>query len=146
MLCPTCYTESGRRQTEKNALCTRCGIYIPQREANLELGTTLCKKCCEEVRKNRRERYCASCGKFIEGASFEKPDGTRLCIRCMHDQSPGGSGGRRHGVRVCDRCGRMAVISYVSSEGTCLCMNCAPSHTGRGILKYLTDAINNLRR
>jgi formylmethanofuran dehydrogenase subunit E len=145
MLCSTCYTESGRRQDEKTAICTRCGLRILPKEANLKLGRTLCGACYDEVVKEQRERYCASCHKLIEGASFERPDGSYLCLKCMQGQSPFGGG--RQAIRTCDKCGRMSVVHYVTSEGLSLCPKCAPSaHTGKGLLRSLMDGITKLRR
>ena len=144
MMCPTCFSESARRQAEKSAICTRCGLRIAPKDANLKLGTTLCNKCYEDVLKEQRDRYCAVCKKLITGASFERPDGSKLCLKCVQDQSP--TGGRRQGIRVCDKCGRLSVVQYVSSDGMRLCPQCAPSHTGSGVLKFLTNVIGKLRR
>jgi len=143
-MCITCYAESGRRQDEKTAICTRCGLHISPKDANLKLGRTLCKACYEELVKEQREHYCASCHRLIEGASFERPDGSRLCLTCMQGQSPFGGG--RQGIRVCDKCGKMSVVRFVTSEGRNLCPNCAPSgHTGKGLLRSLIDGITKRR-
>ncbi|MDO8339160.1 MAG: hypothetical protein Q7T16_00725 [Candidatus Burarchaeum sp.] len=145
MMCITCYSESGRRQDEKTSICTRCGLRIAPTDANLKLGRTLCKSCYEETLKEQREHYCASCRKLIEGASFERPDGSRLCLTCMQGQSPFGGG--RQAIRTCDKCGKMSVVHYITSDGQSLCPNCAPSaHTSKGLLRSLMNGLARLRR
>ena len=146
MLCPNCHTESMTKAGEKTSICTRCGLRITPQSANLKTGTTLCQKCYDDVLKEHRERYCAICKKLIEGASFEREDGMRLCLKCMQDQSHGG-GDRRQAIRACDKCGRMAVVRFVTAEGRNLCTRCAQSNeAGKGLLSSLADAIRRLRR
>jgi len=137
MLCPSCYTDSMSRAGEKNALCTRCGLRISSRDAVMKTGHTLCQNCYNEEVKYHKENFCASCDRKIEGASFEKPDGSRLCLQCMHDQSPGG-GKKGYGMRVCDRCGKEAMIRLVTAEGENICLEC--SQRQRGLWGRISEA------
>ncbi|MFA6035757.1 MAG: hypothetical protein WC759_02250 [Candidatus Micrarchaeia archaeon] len=140
MLCPNCYSESARRADEKSAICTRCGLRIAPKDANLKLGRTLCQKCYEEEVKFQKEHFCARCGTKIEGASFEKPEGTRLCLQCMRDQSPGG-GRKGYGIRVCDRCGKEAMIRMVTADGENVCLECSQKQRQHSIVGRFMDAL-----
>lgn len=143
MLCPTCYSTSMVRSAEKNSICVRCGIRMGQAEANMKLGKVLCNACYEDELRERKKNFCASCKKRIEGAGFDRPDGTRLCLACMRDQSPGG--GRRFPMRICDHCGREAMIAMVTSDGARLCLECSQRERKKGIVGSLKAAIGKIK-